>query len=460
VTEPPTPPPSGSDDELDQDERAELLRLREEAAGRRAAEPSQERLARRRRPGWRPIVASLLIILGCVLAPLSVLAVWAKTTVTNTDRYVATVEPLASDPAVQSALANRITNVIFSYIDVEALVDQAVDALEAQGLPATIATQLRGLGGSIEDGARNFVHDRALAVVTSDAFQQAWVDANRVAHQDLVALLEGEGNGAVTVEGDAVRVDLAAFIDVVKQNLVNAGFTIVERVPEVHPEFTILQSSDLVKAQTGFRALDRLGTWLPFVALGLLGLGVYVAPRHRRALVWAGAGVGISMLVLAVVLALVRNLYLDGLPETVSAPAAAAVFDALVRFLRAGLRTVFVLGLVVAGAAFLTGPSTTAVRVRAAVSGSIRRLRRLSETAGLRTGPVGAWVYRNRGMLRAGVVGVAVLAFVFWDRPTGKVVLLLTLLLLVALAIIEFLARPPKPGEEPPSGPPGAPAPV
>jgi chromate transport protein ChrA len=171
-------------------------------------------------------------------------------------------------------------------------------------------------------------------------------------------------------------------------------------------------------------------------------------------------GVAISMVVFAVVLALVRNIYLDGLPETVSAPAAAAVFDTLVRFLRAGLRTVLVVGLVVAGAAFLTGPSTTAVRIRAALSGSISRLRRLSETAGVRTGPVGAWVYRNRGMLRAGVVVVAALAFVFWDRPTGKVVLLLAALAVVALAIIEFLARPPQPGEEKPGGPPGAPAPV
>jgi hypothetical protein len=31
---------------------------------------------------------------------------------------------------------------------------------------------------------------------------------------------------------------------------------------------------------------------------------------------------------------------------------------------------------------------------------------------------------------------------VFWGRPTGKVVLGLTLALLIVLAIIEFLARP------------------
>jgi hypothetical protein len=34
---------------------------------------------------------------------------------------------------------------------------------------------------------------------------------------------------------------------------------------------------------------------------------------------------------------------------------------------------------------------------------------------------------------------------VFWDRPTGKVIIVLALCVLVVLAIIEFLGRPPTP---------------
>jgi hypothetical protein len=33
---------------------------------------------------------------------------------------------------------------------------------------------------------------------------------------------------------------------------------------------------------------------------------------------------------------------------------------------------------------------------------------------------------------------------VFWGQPTGKTVLLLAVLLLVALALVEFLAQPPQ----------------
>jgi len=58
------------------------------------------------RQRWRTILAVLLIVVGCVLAPLAGVAVWARNQVTNTDRYVRTVAPLASDPAIQAAMAD------------------------------------------------------------------------------------------------------------------------------------------------------------------------------------------------------------------------------------------------------------------------------------------------------------------------------------------------------------------
>jgi hypothetical protein len=58
-------------------------------------------------------------------------------------------------------------------------------------------------------------------------------------------------------------------------------------------------------------------------------------------------------------------------------------------------------------------------------------------------------VYEHKRALRIGAVILAALVLVFWGRPTGKVVLGLTLSLLVVLAIIEFLGRSPgrQPGE-------------
>jgi hypothetical protein len=66
-------------------------------------------------------------------------------------------------------------------------------------------------------------------VVESDAFADAWVQANRVAHAELVAALTGEGGGSLTVENDTVSVNLAAFIETVKQRLVESGFTVANK---------------------------------------------------------------------------------------------------------------------------------------------------------------------------------------------------------------------------------------
>ncbi|MGH1553422.1 hypothetical protein ACRAWF_20060, partial [Streptomyces sp. L7] len=46
----------------------------------------------------RKVASAVLIVLTCVLVPVSVLTVWVHDIVLDTDRYVATVKPLASGP--------------------------------------------------------------------------------------------------------------------------------------------------------------------------------------------------------------------------------------------------------------------------------------------------------------------------------------------------------------------------
>src|SRR5215475_7435896 len=75
--------------------KAQLARARA-AAARPAVTPGERAGAppvrpARRRIGWRGPLATLLIVLGCVLAPVSVLAVWTANQVSNTSRYVENV---------------------------------------------------------------------------------------------------------------------------------------------------------------------------------------------------------------------------------------------------------------------------------------------------------------------------------------------------------------------------------
>jgi hypothetical protein len=416
-------------------------RLRQRNQGDKGPVAQGGRVARQR---WRTVVASVLIVVACVLAPLSAVAVWTKNQVTNTDRYVRTMAPLASEPAIQSALTDRITARIFANVDVKALYNQAVDALAKQGLPPNRAAQLQSFAVPVANGVESFTHSQVAKIVQSPAFANAWVQINRQAHAALVKAMTGEGGGAVTIKNDTVTLNLGPLIHTVKQQLTASGFNLAAKIPETNATFVLFQSSAITKAQSGFNLLNTLGIWLPIIVLALIALGVYVAKSHRRALVGASLGVAAGMLVLALGLAIFRSAYLNALPSTVSHDAAAVLYDTLVRYLRLGLRSVLVLALVLALGAFLTGPSVTAVRTRDGLTRGIGWLRGRGESAGLRTGPVGSWVYAHKQALRIGAVAAAGLALVFWGQPTGKVIILLAVLLLVVLAIIEFLGRPPE----------------
>lgn len=380
-------------------------------------------------------------MLGCVLAPVSVVAVWSANQVSNTSRYVANVSPLISEPAVRAALTDRISNAVTDQIDVKGLTNQVAAQLSQRGL-ARLASLLSTFSGSIASGVDGFIHSTVAKIVASPAVRRLWVQGNRIVHQQLVLALSGK-KSALTVSNGKVVVGLGPIVDQVKHNLSDRGLTIVDKLPPINPTFPLFSAKYLVQARSLYRALTDLKWILPFVTLGFLAAGVYIARRHRRALIGAGLGLAASMLVLGVALAIGRTIYLNKLPVTVSADAAAAAFDTIVRFIRQGLRVLLVLGLVVAIAGFFTGPSVTAVRTRGAFTSAFAALRGTGERAGISTGPVGTWVYRHRTALRITAVAVAALVLVFWGIPTGLTVLVIALALVLVLGIIELIGRPP-----------------
>ena len=414
---------------------------------------TRPRQAGRRGFSWRTPIAALLITLGCILAPLSVLGVWTANQVSDTGRYVANVAPLIKDPAIQNALTNRLTSEFVTKINVKGLTDQAAAELSQKGF-TRIGSLLQGVSGSLASGVQGFVHSSIHKIIAGPRMANAWVQVNRVASQQLNAVLSGRGgkNGALGVKNGQVTLDLAPLEAVAKQDLVARGLTIADKIPIVHTTFALFPSKNLTKAQSAYRLINDLKIVLPIVTLVLLGLGVWVARRHRRALIGAGLGFAASMLVLGAGLAIARAIYLNSVPASAPADAAAAAFDILVRFIKTALRTLLVVGLVVAVGAFFTGPSAAAVATRSAISSGLGRLRRRGESAGLSTGPVGTWTYTHRHALRIGAVALAAVVFVFWGHPTAAVTIVIAVLLLVALGLIELIGRPPpQPAPAPPA---------
>jgi hypothetical protein len=182
-------------------------------------------------------------------------------------------------------------------------------------------------------------------------------------------------SGAVGISNGQVTLDLAPLIAVAKQDLVARGLTIAGKIPLIHVTFALFPSKKLAKAQKAYRLINDLKIVLPIVTLVLLGLGVLAARGHRRALIGAGLGFAASMLVLGAGLAIARAFYLNSVPASPSADAAAAAADILVRFIRTARRTLLVVCLIVAAGAFFTGPSAAAVATPGGVSSGLGRRR-------------------------------------------------------------------------------------
>ncbi|WP_329339815.1 hypothetical protein OG252_29130 [Streptomyces sp. NBC_01352] len=433
---PPDPPDSGGSAErhhvMTAEERAEYERLRRHAAVRHR---------RLRHSG-----ASLLLLLALLLAPLAVVAAWVQDTVSDTDRYVETVAPLASEPPVQEVVINRLTDRVVANVDVKAVTDSLTRVLQDAGAPPRVVAGAESLEGPLRNAVRTVVDRTVTRVITSDVFQQVWEGANRRSHAAVVNMLTGEREGAVRAEGDTVQLDVGAVVEEVRERLVDAGFDKAAAIPDTDRTITLFQAEELGKAQDTMRLLDILGTWLPVLTVVLAALAVWTNPAHRVMLMITATGVGVMMVVLLVALAVVRRVYLDSVPPTaLPTDAAAAIYDTFVRFLRDSTRTLLVVAVVTALVAYLYGPGRPARAVRMATDrGTTAAGRRLGR-AGVHTGSTGRLLADHRAWTTGAVIAAGALALVLWNHPTvGAVALVLgiALAVLIILAILAAAAGP------------------
>ncbi|MEU6918115.1 hypothetical protein [Streptomyces olindensis] len=405
--------------------------------------------------------AVVLLVLALLLAPLSVVAAWVDDEVSDTGRYVQTVAPLASEPAVQEVVTDRLTDRVVAAVDVEAVTDALTRTLAEAGAPPGVVEASESLAGPLRSAVRGVVDSTISRVITSDAFQQAWEGANERAHAAVVTMLTGEREGTLRATGDTIQLDLGQAVDEVRQRLVDAGFDKAAAIPDTDRTVTLFETEKLDSAQNAMRLLDIVGTWLPVLTIALAALAVWTAPRHRLMLLVTAVGVGVMMVLLLVALAVVRRVYLDAVPGSTLPPdAAAVIYDTFVRFLRDSTSTLLVVAVITALTAYLYGPGRGARAVRGLARRGTGAAGRGLSTAGLRTGAAGRALAEHRSWTTGIVIGAAALTLVLWNHPTVGAVALVVGVALAVLIILETLAAnaihththtpaPPRPGPAP-----------
>jgi hypothetical protein len=420
-----------TDAPLNESERAELERLR-------AAQTRAPAAARPRHRGGRWAASAIALVLAALTVLASVVVVYARDELLDTDRYVASVAPLAEDPEIRAAVADRIATTINEQLELEQLIDDVVKALQDQGAPEVLDTLAAPLASAVE----GFVADQVRTIVYSDRFEQLWITLNAIVHREVAALLQGTQSELLSLDGDMLYLDLGPIVDEVKTLLVDRGLTIAERLPDVSVQFPLIEVQGIANAQGLASLLETLAWALPLAAFVLLAIGVYAAPNRRRALLIGALLFAAAMVVLLAGVAVARTIALASLPETVRSPqAVAAVFDIVIRFLVAGAQTIMVLALIVALAAWLSGPGALASGLRRGGVRTLDAAGRGLARSGLPLQTAARFTARSRRAMRVAVLALALLWLVLWPRRGIEGVLWITATAVVAIAVIEILAR-------------------
>jgi hypothetical protein len=420
---------NGPDEQSPEEIEAELERVkaeRQELEARVETLEARPEKRRRLRRTFTPILVALSIVVFTVTVP----AAWGARTVLNTDRYVATVAPLADDPAVQASIASRLTDQVFSTLDVEGTLS---DALAGLGERATV------LAAPLTTAIRGFVQDQVLKVVQTGAFRTFWVEANRFVHTQVLAILEGETDTVSVVEGKVLLnllplVNLAlGSIQAVASDLVGRDVTLpqitqgevpstaiakLERslgidLPDDYGQIAVYDSQELEALQQTLYTFERLLVFLVILIPLLVAASLLVSTRRRRTLIQLVTGAAVGLVVIRRIAIIVR----DDLFERVDTERFPSVrvltnelMDSLFRYTGILLAIVLLTALI----ALITGPYRWAVTARGWVRDGARGVaaafsgERLPDTGRAR------WIRDHRdGLMLGGAIFAVALLLLF-----------------------------------------------
>ena len=435
----------------------EVARLRAEV------QALNERLdTRARRAAWTLTVRRALAAVAVVVAAFAVVGtlvgVWTARTTFNTDRWVQTVAPLPDDPKVTAAVSQYATTELFAVLDVE-------DRLK-EALPPRAAFAAGPVAGQLQTYMRQAVD----AVLHSDRFQAVWLELNREAHAQLVAILRAQSD-VVAAGQNRVTIDLLPLINQVLRELEGSLPTLFGHqldlpdlgsgaiptnlrvlvqsalgisLPANFAQFTVYDAGRLRALQEGVVQLKRSLIALIALTVVAIGAALWLSTDRRRTLLQLGVWLVVAVLVMTVVLRAVRRDVLAQLPAGTYRDGAAAAFTIVFAGLRERGWQLLWLGALLAVVCYLVGPGRLPVLLRRlvrraghAVADGTRRLRRSGGARG-----IGAWTGRHIDVLRIAGVAVAALVTIWlstWDALA--VVLVVLVLYQIGLAVVARTAR-------------------
>jgi Short C-terminal domain len=363
------------------------------------------------------ITVRILVVAASVLAFLAIFTSWLDRQLLDTDEWVDTSGRLLEDEAISDAVADYSVDQLYANVNVTRLIKKRLpDGLEQAAAPAA--------AGIREVGTR--AAERAFQ---STRVENLWKDANRVAHSQLVAILEDKSE-AISSQDGRVVLDLQPIIFQLADRLgfkkqVVKAIDKVEETGRLKPGFAQLEIADsdqLDTAQTITKILRGLAWLFAIGTLALFALAVWLA-RGRRWMIVLGYGLGLIAAGLAAIAlrSAAKGPIVDSLAKTEDAHVPAEhAWEISTSLLHSIASSVIVFGVLFVVASFLASPANAAVSIRQALAPT------------LRDRPAIVW---------SAFATIALLAVIIWPPDGSRQVVLTLLLIALAGAGLEALSR-------------------
>jgi hypothetical protein len=294
----------------------------------------------------------VLIVLGSLLAFLSVFGIWTERQALDTGEWVNTSGRLIQNPKIREAVSNYLVDQLYENVDVE------------KELSEKLPGETKDLAGPISGGLRQFAGDGANQVLKSSTAQELWKSANRTTHEQLLEVLE-EKEGTVATEEGKVSLNLGSLVTNLADQ-VGIGADLASKLPPDAGQITILRSDQLKTAQDVVVAIKGLALILSLLTFLCFGLAIYLS-RENRWVTVLSCGIGLIAAGFVVIVAreVAGGIVVGQLVEEDSIkPAAEATWSIGTSLMISIATTVIVVGVLFGVAGWLASPTGSARSTR------------------------------------------------------------------------------------------------
>lgn len=301
-----------------------------------------------------------LIVLASIFAFLSVFGIWVERQLLNTDDWVHTSSRLIEDEKIRTALADYLVDQLYENVDVEKDIEER------------LPNDVKDLAGPIAGGARQVAGDGAVKVLETSTAQSLWEDANRTAHEQLLAVLEDEKEAVSTEEGN-VSLNVGSLVTNLASQI-GIGADLAEKLPPDAGQIEILESDELKTAQDITVAIKGLALVFSILTFVLFGLAIYLYKENRWvAVLLSGAGLIAAGFAVIVARQIAGGIVIDQLvvDESVK-PAAEAAWSIATSLMVSIATTVIVVGVLFTAAGWLASPHGSSRATRKVIAPALR----------------------------------------------------------------------------------------